>query len=65
MSTQKTYPSEYIDFIMMTKLYHCTPSEFYAQDAKTIALHRDFYNLEIESDNLKENRRQQAASQKK
>lgn len=65
ISSQKSYPSEYLDFIMITKVYHCTPSEYYAQDAKTIALHKKLYNLDISSENMKIHREEQKRANSK
>jgi len=36
-------PSEYQDFILCHHLYHCTPEELNRQDARTVALHLEFW----------------------
>lgn len=45
-STFGAFPVEYLDYIMMTQLYHCTPKEFDEQDPRIIQLHKKFLNAE-------------------
>ena len=41
-------PWEYIEYILCSKVYHCTPSQLREEDADTIMLHLSFYNIRRE-----------------
>lgn len=40
----KNAPQEYVDYILMTELWHCPPSVFDEQEEKMIDLHTRIYN---------------------
>lgn len=40
----KNAPQEYVDYILMTELWHCPPSVFEEQEEKMIDLHTRIYN---------------------
>ncbi len=50
-------PPEYTDLRLCRDVYHCTPSELDAQDARTIALHIAFMNVEEKVAQRKRRRR--------
>lgn len=49
-------PPEYVDFLLISELYHCTPEELDRQDAATIQLHLEFMRIR-EQERLKDQRR--------
>lgn len=53
-------PEEYVDYILMTELWHCPPSVFQEQEEKMIDLHTRIYNEK----NRKEWKEQKRAEQK-
>lgn len=57
--SESNAPSEYIDYLLIKKLYHCTPSELEKEDSKTIELHLGFMNLETKEANLQGQRQKQ------
>lgn len=54
-------PQEYIDFLLMKDVYHCTPSELDEQDASKITLHINFLNMQQE-ESIKDQRRAEQRS---
>lgn len=42
----KAQPSEYAEYVLCAKVYHCTPSELDRQDAAKVRLHLGFWNAE-------------------
>lgn len=57
--TSKNAPQEYADYILMTKLWHCTPSEFEQQTEEMIEKHIIIYNEENRKEWKDEKRREQ------
>lgn len=45
---QRPMPREYIEYVLCTQFYHCTPAELAVQDYETLLLHIEFFNLEQE-----------------
>lgn len=58
-------PAEYVDFLLIRELYHCTPSELDQQDEYITSLHVDFMNIEAEGNKLKNKRAEQQAKLKR
>ncbi len=54
-------PVEYIDFLLCTEIYHCTPSELDAQDHETVQMHIAFINMKREKERIDQKRQEQAA----
>lgn len=49
-------PPEYIDFLLISELYHCTPEELDRQDAAKVQMHLEFMRIR-EQERLKEHKR--------
>lgn len=62
---KKGLPQEYIDFQIMSQVYHCTPSEFDEQEDWIIDAHIEFLDVQNEQARLERNRQEQRAKQKK
>lgn len=58
-------PGEWVDFLLATEFYHCTPSELDAQDDRTIEIHTGFVGVRKEQQHLEGKRAQQRSKQKK
>jgi hypothetical protein len=52
---------EYIDFLMISELYHCTPEELDRQDSSTINQHLNFMRIRAEEQNKDAKRAEQRA----
>lgn len=57
-------PQEYVDYLLIKHLYHCTPSELAKQDQQVVDMHVAFMNIEAEEDRLQQKRAQQRSKQK-
>jgi len=55
-------PDGYIDFVMCTELYHCTPEELSRQDADVVSRHFFMYQEKLKVENRV--KRDQEARQK-
>lgn len=60
----KNAPQEYIDYILMTKIWHCSPQEFEKQEERMIDLHTRIYNEEYRAEWKKQKRAEQRSSKK-
>lgn len=58
-------PQEYVDYILMTELWKCTPQEFEKQEEKMIDLHTRIYNEKNRKEWKEQKRSEQKASFKK
>lgn len=58
-------PAEYVDFLLIRDLYHCTPSELDQQDEYITSLHIDFMNIKAEEGKLNAKRAEQRAKLKR
>lgn len=54
-------PQEYIDFILIKELYHCTPSELDEQDQNIVDLHLSFLGIQAD-ESYKESKRAEQRS---
>jgi len=61
----KNAPQEYVDYVLMTELWRCTPLEFEKQEEKTIDLHTRIYNEKNRQEWKRQKREEQRASLKK
>ncbi len=52
---------EYIDFLMISELYHCTPEELDRQDSSIINQHLNFMRIRAEEQNKEAKRAEQRA----
>jgi len=44
-------PDGYMEYVMCTQLYHCTPSQLMEQDAETVEFHYFMHNEETKLKN--------------
>lgn len=61
----KEAPQEYVDYVLIKNLYHCTPEELDKQDDFITSLHVDFMGLEAKEEALQAKRAEQAAKIKR
>lgn len=54
-------PSEYVDYVLMTQLWHCPPSLFEQQPQEIIELHTLILEEEIKADKIVQKRAEQNA----
>lgn len=67
MQAVKTYlrsqsgpvPMAYADYLLMTKLWHCTPTEYEQQPEEIIELHINIMNAENRRENKEDKRAEQ------
>lgn len=52
-------PEEYIDFLMISELYHCTPEELDRQDSSVISTHLHFMRIRSQESNRQSKRTEQ------
>lgn len=64
-SKQKTFPSEYIDYLLIKELYHCTPSELEEQDEIILQMHAEFMRAELKQQMFDQKRAEQQAKIKR
>jgi len=50
-------PPEYLEFLLIQRVYHCTPSELDKQDAAIVDLHTGFLLADLEAENNRMNNR--------
>ena len=55
-------PQEYVDYILIKELYHCTPSELDGQDDFITSLHVEFIAIEAKESVLQQKRAEQRAN---
>jgi hypothetical protein len=60
----KNSPQEYIDYILMTELWHCTPADFFNQEESMIELHTKIYNSKNRYEWKKQKREEQKNNRK-
>lgn len=46
---------------MMQEVYHCTPSEFYAQDHNIVDMHIELLNIKAKKNKIEAKRQEQKA----
>lgn len=61
----KEAPQEYVDYVLIKNLYHCTPEELDRQDDHITSLHIEFMTLEAKEEALQMKRSEQAARVRK
>lgn len=58
-------PTEWTDFLLATKVYHCTPSELDEQEDGVIEMHLAFIEVQGDMEHIEAMRQRQRERQKK